>query len=158
MLNSVLLSLAVALLGCGGGEDDPQPAAASLTISPETVNVPAEGGTYLVNVTTTGQEWGVAENLGFPYSSPYDDLLFCNMALWIGKPQDFESPYYHLKALNPHSCEIIRYFMGDVEAVQCFAMKAPGRTIWSTAASQLHRTASICSDMPLSIDMTCLGA
>ena len=62
------------------------------------------------------------------------DLLFCNMALWIGKPQDFESPYYHLKALNPHSCEIIRYFMGDVEAVQCFAMKAPGRSIWSTAS------------------------
>jgi len=24
------------------------------------------------------QEWGVAENLGFPYSSPYDDMLFCN--------------------------------------------------------------------------------
>ena len=24
------------------------------------------------------QQWGVAENLGFPYSSPYDDLLFCN--------------------------------------------------------------------------------
>lgn len=62
------------------------------------------------------------------------DLLFCNMALWIGKPQDFASPYYHLKALNPHSCEIIRYFMGDVEAVQCFAMKSPGRTIWSTAS------------------------
>lgn len=62
------------------------------------------------------------------------DLLFCNMALWIGKPQDFESPYYHLKALNPHSMEIIRYFMGPVEAVHCFAMKAPGRTIWSTAS------------------------
>ncbi|MBR3692253.1 MAG: Gfo/Idh/MocA family oxidoreductase [Clostridia bacterium] len=62
------------------------------------------------------------------------DLLFCNMALWIGKPQDFESPYYHLKALNPHSMEIIRYFMGPVESVQCFAMKAPGRTIWSTAS------------------------
>ena len=62
------------------------------------------------------------------------DLLFCNMALWIGKPQDFDSPYYHLKALNPHSCEIIRYFMGDVDAVQCFAMKSPGRTIWSTAS------------------------
>ena len=62
------------------------------------------------------------------------DLLFCNMALWIGKPQPLESPYYHLKALNPHSCEIIRYFMGDVEAVQCFAMMAPGRNIWSTAS------------------------
>ena len=23
-------------------------------------------------------KWGVAENIGFPYSSPYDDLLFCN--------------------------------------------------------------------------------
>jgi len=62
------------------------------------------------------------------------DLLFCNMALWIGKPEDYESPYYHLKALNPHSMEIIRYFMGPVEAVQCFAMKSPGRTIWSTAS------------------------
>ena len=62
------------------------------------------------------------------------ELLFCNMALWIGKPQTLESPYYHLKALNPHSCEIIRYFMGDVEAVHCFAMMAPGRNIWSTAS------------------------
>ncbi len=23
-------------------------------------------------------QWGVAENMGFPYSSPYDDLLFCD--------------------------------------------------------------------------------
>ena len=60
MLNSILLSLAVALWGCGGGEDDPQPAPASITVSPETVNAPAEGGTYTVNVTTTGKEWGVA--------------------------------------------------------------------------------------------------
>ena len=29
------------------------------------------------------------------------DLLFVNMALWIGKFQELESPYYHLKALNP---------------------------------------------------------
>ena len=62
------------------------------------------------------------------------DLLFCNMALWIGKPEDYPSPYYHLKALNPHSIDIMRYFMGDIEAVQCFAMKSPGRTIWSTAS------------------------
>jgi len=60
MLNSILLSLAVALWGCGGGEDDPQPAPASITVSPETVSAPAEGGTYTVNVSTTGKEWGVA--------------------------------------------------------------------------------------------------
>ena len=27
----------------------------------------------------------------------------------------------------------MRYYCGDVEAVQCFALKAPGRKIWSTA-------------------------
>ena len=36
------------------------------------------------------------------------ELLFCNMALWIGKPQPLDSPYYHLKALNPHSVDIMR--------------------------------------------------
>jgi predicted dehydrogenase len=60
--------------------------------------------------------------------------LFLNMALWIGKPQDFESPYFHLKALNPHSVDTMRYFCGNIKRVQCFAMKAPGRTIWSTAS------------------------
>jgi predicted dehydrogenase len=27
----------------------------------------------------------------------------------------------------------MRYFCGDIQAVHCFATKAPGRTIWSTA-------------------------
>lgn len=66
------------------------------------------------------------------------ELLFCNMALWIGKPQPLESPYYHLKALNPHSVDIMRYFMGDVEEVQCFAMQASGRNIWSTASINMR--------------------
>ena len=62
------------------------------------------------------------------------DLLFVNMALWIGKFMPLDSEYYHLKALNPHSVDIMRYFCGDVEEVHCFAMKAPGRNIWSTAS------------------------
>lgn len=63
------------------------------------------------------------------------NLLFLNMALWIGRFQPhFDTEYYHLKALNPHSCDILRYFGGDVEQVHCFAMKAPGREIWSTAS------------------------
>ena len=65
MLNCVMLSLAVALWGCGGDGDDPQPAPVSITVSPETVNAPAEGGTYTVNVTTTGKEWGVAMSENF---------------------------------------------------------------------------------------------
>jgi predicted dehydrogenase len=66
------------------------------------------------------------------------DLLFVNMALWIGKFQELESPYYHLKALNPHSVDMMRHFCGDIVRVHCFATKAPGRNIWSTASINMQ--------------------
>lgn len=59
-------------------------------------------------------------------------LLFVNMAMWIMNPAE-SSPFYHLQALHPHTIDVMRYFCGDIEAVQCFATKAPGRSIWSTA-------------------------
>jgi len=59
-------------------------------------------------------------------------LLFVNMSMWIINPTE-SSPYFQLKALHPHTVDVMRYFCGDIEAVQCFATKAPGRTIWSTA-------------------------
>lgn len=62
------------------------------------------------------------------------DLLFCNMALWIGKFGEFETVNYHLKALNPHSVNMMVWFCGPIESVQCYATKAPGRNIWSTAS------------------------
>ena len=42
-------------------------------------------------------------------------LLFCNMSLWIGKFMSLESEYYHLKALNPHSINIMHYFCGPIK-------------------------------------------
>lgn len=66
------------------------------------------------------------------------DMLFVNMALWIGKFNELESAYYHLKALNPHSIDIMRYFCGDIKKVQCFAMMAPGRNIYSTASINMQ--------------------
>ena len=59
-------------------------------------------------------------------------LLFVNMSMWIKNPAE-SSPYFQIKALHPHTVDIMRYYCGDVEAVQCFATKAHGRTIWSTA-------------------------
>jgi predicted dehydrogenase len=59
-------------------------------------------------------------------------LLFINMSMWIMNPNE-SSPYFQLKALHPHTVDVMRYFCGDIEAVQCFATKAPGRKIWSTA-------------------------
>lgn len=81
------------------------------------------------------------------------DLLFVNMALWIGKPQDFESPYFHLKALNPHSVDIMRYFCGDVAKVQCFALKAPGRSIWSTASINMQFKNGVVGHLTSSYDL-----
>lgn len=81
------------------------------------------------------------------------DLLFVNMALWIGKFQELESPYYHLKALNPHSVDIMRHFCGDVDKVQCFAMKAPGRNIWSTASINMKFKNGIVGHLTSSYDI-----
>ncbi len=64
-------------------------------------------------------------------------LLFINMSMWIMNPAE-SSPYYHIKALHPHTVDVMRHFCGDVEAVQCFAVKAPGRAIWSTAQFNLR--------------------
>ena len=61
-------------------------------------------------------------------------LLFCNMALWIGRFGQFESKNYHLQALNPHSVNLMEWLCGPIETVQCFATVAPGRNIWSTAS------------------------
>jgi predicted dehydrogenase len=59
-------------------------------------------------------------------------LLFINMSMWIMNPNE-SSPYFQIKALHPHTVDVMRYFCGDIESVQCFATRAPGRRIWSTA-------------------------
>ena len=59
-------------------------------------------------------------------------LLFVNMSMWIKNPAE-SSRYYMIKALNPHTVDVMRHFCGDVEAVQCFGTTAPGRSIITTA-------------------------
>jgi predicted dehydrogenase len=59
-------------------------------------------------------------------------LLFITMAMWIMNPTE-SAPFFQLQALHPHTVDVMRYFCGDIEAVQCFVTKAPGRSIWSTA-------------------------
>jgi predicted dehydrogenase len=58
------------------------------------------------------------------------EVLFINMALWINNPNE-SSPWFHIRALHPHSIDVMRYFGGDIARVQCFMHKGPGRTIWS---------------------------
>src|SRR5206468_10433377 len=77
-------------------------------------------------------------------------LLFCHMSMWIKNPAE-SSPYFQIKALHPHTVDVMRYFCGDVEAVQCFATKAPGRRIWSTA----HRSEEHTSELQSRSDLVC---
>ena len=66
MLYTLLLSLTVALWGCGGdGKDEPQPGNVNITVSQDNITVPAEGGIYTINVTTTGKEWGAYADKDF---------------------------------------------------------------------------------------------
>ena len=65
MLYTFMLSLAVALTGCGGSDDEPTQVATAITASVESIEAPAQGGTYTVNVTTTGQEWGAYADQDF---------------------------------------------------------------------------------------------
>jgi Predicted dehydrogenases and related proteins len=61
------------------------------------------------------------------------DTLFINMALWINNPNE-TSPWFHLRALHPHSIDVMRYFGGPIKRVQAFLHKGPNRTIWSNAS------------------------
>ena len=80
-------------------------------------------------------------------------LLFANMALWIERPGEFESPYFHLKALNPHSIDMLRHFGGDLTEVQLFAMQAPGRELWSTASWNFRFASGMVGHLTSSYDL-----
>ena len=60
------------------------------------------------------------------------DLLLINMTMWIDNPNE-TSEWFHLRALHPHSIDIMRYFCGDVKRVHAFLNRAPGRICWSNA-------------------------
>lgn len=65
------------------------------------------------------------------------DLLLMNMTMWIGNPND-TSPWFHMRALHPHSLDIMRYFCGDVKRVHGFFNQAPGRACYSNAQVNLE--------------------
>lgn len=58
------------------------------------------------------------------------EVNLCNMTLWINNPNE-SSPYFHMRALHPHSIDVMRYYCGDVDKVQAFFKKGPGRQTWS---------------------------
>jgi predicted dehydrogenase len=68
------------------------------------------------------KEWLEAGRLG--------ELNIVNMTMWINNPNE-SSPWFHIRALHPHSLDVMRYFAGEVDKVQAFFKKGKGRKIWS---------------------------
>jgi predicted dehydrogenase len=62
------------------------------------------------------KEWVNAGRLG--------EINLINMTMWINNPNE-TSPWFHMRALHPHSFDVMRYFGGDVEKVQAFFKKGP---------------------------------
>ncbi len=74
------------------------------------------------------KEWVTAGRLG--------ELNIINMTMWINNPNE-TSPWFHIRALHPHSLDVMRYFGGDVAKVQAFFKKGKGRKIWSNVQVNL---------------------
>jgi len=65
-------------------------------------------------------------------SSEVGEVLFVNMALWFSNPNE-PGEWHHVRALHPHSIDVMRFFGGDIKRVQCFMTKPSDRkTMWST--------------------------
>lgn len=58
------------------------------------------------------------------------ELNIINMTMWINNPNE-SAEHFHMRALHPHSIDVMRYFCGDVSKVQAFFKKGKGRKIWS---------------------------
>ncbi len=74
------------------------------------------------------KEWVNSGRLG--------EINIINMTMWINNPNE-SSPWFHIRALHPHSLDVMRYFAGEVEKVQAFFKKGKGRTIWSNVQVNL---------------------
>ena len=64
------------------------------------------------------------------------ELNIVNMTMWINNPNE-SSPHFHMRALHPHSFDVMRYFCGEVDQVQAFFKKGKGRKIWSNVQVNL---------------------
>ncbi len=65
------------------------------------------------------------------------EINMIDMTMWINNPNE-SSPHFHMRALHPHSLDVMRYFAdSEVKKVQAFFKKGKGRAIWSNVQVNL---------------------
>lgn len=80
-------------------------------------------------------------------------LLFLNMRLTIQNGRD-DMEWLQMRALHPHSIDVMRYFAGDIKRVQSFMTKAPGRNSWSTVSINMEFASGAVGHLTGSYDMS----
>ncbi|MCC6484734.1 MAG: gfo/Idh/MocA family oxidoreductase, partial [Armatimonadetes bacterium] len=78
-------------------------------------------------------------------------LNMINMRMWINNPVE-TSEWFHMRALHPHSFDVMRYFCGDVKSVACFLKKGDGRITYSNAQVLLHFANGVVGNLTGSYD------
>jgi predicted dehydrogenase len=58
------------------------------------------------------------------------EVNMINMFMWINNPNE-TSVHFHMRALHPHSIDVMRYFAGDVKKVHAFFKRGHHRQGWS---------------------------
>ncbi len=125
----------VATRGEENGSDHYQP-----TIELLNAGIPVLGEKPISNVVEEGEEMvALAKSKRVPYainlnhrftpaakrakewvtSGRLGHLHTINMRMWINNPVE-TSPWFHMRALHPHSFDVMRYFCGDVKRVAAF--------------------------------------
>jgi predicted dehydrogenase len=93
------------------------------------------------------REWIAQGDLG--------ELLLINMALWISNANE-STEWFHLRALHPHSIDVMRYFCGPVRRVQAFCTRPDGRRCWSNASINMEFHSGVVGHLTGSYDMSML--
>ena len=80
------------------------------------------------------------------------ELNFVNKVLWIANPRDDE--WFHMRALHPHSVDVMRVLLGEIKYVSAFMKRSGSRTCWSNASVNLRFESGVIGHLTGSYDMT----
>ena len=82
------------------------------------------------------------------------EINLINMVMWINNRNE-SSPWFHIRALHPHSLDVMRYFAkSEVAKVHAFFKKGAGRKIWSNVQVNLLYENGIIGHLTGSYDAT----
>ena len=96
------------------------------------------------------REWIESGRLG--------EINIINMTMWINNPNE-TSEHFHMRALHPHSIDVMRYFCGDVAKVNAFFKRGidkdgKRRHCWSNVQVGMLFTNGVVGNLTGSYDAT----